>query len=477
MEKHSMDSIRKGIIPLFGVFLLAGCAVQRYRPAPIVASATASRFESRNLADPGLQSFEEQNLGHPVSPWPPTTWDLQTLSLAALYFNPALDSARARIAGTEAALVTAGARSNPTLSIAPGIPTPYLLTLDFAIPIETAGKRGHRIEVARSLDQAARFDLADSAWTVRTGVRVGLLNYLLACRSLELFRSEEKVREDQVNILEQILSAGEITRQSVDLARVELSKTQLAIRTTEGQVGEAKAALAAAVGIPVAGLRETQFSWPDMGTPPSAETLSPEEVQRSAVLNRLDVRRSLAQYAAAEAGLQLEIAKQYPDINIGPGYTYEETHSFFTVGFSTTVPLFNRNQGPIAGAEARRREAAAAFLERQAQVIARSERALAVYTAALKEMAEAESLRKLQETQLQVIQQAIRVGADNRLSLDSMEIQSWVLDRARLDALTRAQRALGDLEDAVQRPLDPGGTFSVTPESPPLIGPPKDMKR
>src|SRR5713101_7876036 len=192
MEKSSMNAMRKGIASLSGVFLLAGCAVQRYRPAPIVPSATASAFESRNLADPGLQSFEEQNLGHPVSPWPPKTWDLQTLSLAALYFNPALDSARARVAGTEAALLTAGARPNPSLSIAPGIPSPYLLTLDFATPLETAGKRGRRIQAANSLDQAARFDLADSAWTVRSGVRAALLNYVLASQALDLFHSEAK---------------------------------------------------------------------------------------------------------------------------------------------------------------------------------------------------------------------------------------------------------------------------------------------
>ena len=447
-----MDAIWKRLVPLAGILSLAGCAAQRYQAAPIVASATASRFESRNLADSGLQSFVEQNLGHPVSPWPPATWDLQTLSLAALYFNPALDSARARVAGSEAALITAGARPNPTLSIAPGIPSPYLLTLDFSIPIETAGKRGYRIQAARSLDQATRFDLADSAWTVRSGVRAALLNYIIASQNLELFRSEENVRQDQVNILERIFSAGEIPRQNVDLARIDLSKTHLAISTTEGQIGEAKAALAAAIGIPVAGLRGAQFSWPGMDTPPSAESLSPEEVQRDAVVNRLDIRRALAQYAAAEAGLQLEIAKQYPDINIGPGYTYEETHSFFTVGASSTIPLFNRNQGPIAEAEARRKEAAAAFLERQAQVIARSERALAVYTAALKELSEAESLRKLQENQMQITRQAIRSGTDIRLNLDSVEIQSWLLARARLDALARAQRALGDLEDAVQTP-------------------------
>ena len=472
-----MNRTRKEIISLLGVLFLAGCAAQRYRPAPIVAGASALRLQSRNLADSGLRLFVEKNLGHPVSPWPPATWDLQALSLAALYFNPALDSARARVAGTEAALITAGARPNPTLSISPGVPTPYLLTLDFAIPIETAGKRGYRKQAARDLDQASRFDLADSAWTVTSGVRAALLNYILASQALDLFRSEETVRQEQANILEKILFAGEITRQSVDLARIELSKSHLAVSTTEGQIDEARAALAAAVGIPVAGLRGAQFSWPGLDNPPSAESLSAEEVQRDAVVNRLDIRRALAQYAAAEAGLQLEIAKQYPDINIGPGYTYEEKHSFFTMVASSTVPLFNRNQGPIAEAEARRTEAAAAFVERQAQVIARSERALAVYKGALKELAEAESLRKLQENQAQITQQAIRSGTDIRLSLDSVEIQVWLLARVRLDALARAQRALGELEDAVQSPLDRGEVFAITPNSPAVLGPPKDLNR
>src|SRR5579864_6447737 len=327
-ERCRMAGIRKQIIPLFGVFLLAGCAVQRYQPAPIVASATASQFESRSLADGGLHSFEEKSLGHPVPSWPPKTWDLQTLSLAALYFNPALDLARARVARADAAVVTAGGRPNPTLGISPGIPSPYLFTLDFTVPIETAGKRGYRVQSARNLDQAARLDLADSAWTVLSGVRLALLNYLLASRNLELLRSEEQFRTDQANILAQVLSAGEITRLDVDLARIELSKIEVALRTAEGQTAEAKAALAAAVAIPVAGLQDAQFVWLDMDTPPGPESFFSQEIQREAVLNRMDVRRSLAQYAAAEADLQLEIAKQYPDINIGPGYTYEERNSF-----------------------------------------------------------------------------------------------------------------------------------------------------
>jgi outer membrane protein TolC len=420
----------------------------------------------------------EKDVGHAVTPWPPQTWDSATLYRAALYFSPALDAARARLAESQAAIVSAGARPNPSLSVTPGVPSPYLFNLDFSVPIETAGKRGHRIQTARSLDEAARFDLADSAWKVRSSVRIALLNYLLAARSLDSLRSEETIRGEQVNILQQRFLIGEIPRPEVDLARIELSKADLAINTVEGQLAEAKAALAASIGIPVAGLRGFEFSWADLDSPPGAESLSPEEIQRDAVLNRLDVRRSLAQYAAAEADLQLEISKQYPDLQIGTGYTYEETNNFFTLGLSTILPLFNRNQGPIAEAEARRKEAAASFLEKQAQVIAGGERALALYKAALKELAEVDqTLSKLQDSQLRMMRQAVRLGEEDRLGLNGVQIQSAVLARARLDALARAQSALGELEDAVQRPLDPGDAFSVTPESPTLSKLSKESNR
>ena len=464
-----MYTIRKLGLYLLAALILTGCAARRYQPAPIAPTETASRLEMRNLADPGLHAFVEMNVGHSVAPWPPKIWDSAMLYLAALYFGPALDAARARVAESQAAMVTAGARPNPSLSIAPGVPSPYLFNLDFALPIETAGKRGHRMQTARSLDQAARLDLADSAWKIRSAVRIALLNYLLAARSLDLLRSEEQIRGDQVNILEQRFSVGEIPRPEVDLARIELSKAHLAINSVEGQLAEAKAALAASIGIPVAGLRGIDFLWTDLDSPPSAESLSPEEIQRVAVLNRMDVRHSLAQYAAAEGDLQLEISKQYPDLQIGPGYTYEERNNFFVIGLSTTLPIFNRNQGPIAEAEARRKEAEASFVEKQAQVIAAVERALAVYTAALKELAEVDqSLSKLQDAQLRMMQQSVRLGEEDRLSLNGVQIQSSVLAQARLDALRRAQGALGELEDAVQRPLDPGDAFSISPGSPAL---------
>ncbi len=461
-----MRRIGKHSIVVIMSCLLAGCAVRHYHPAPIIPSATASQFESRSLADAGLRSLVEQNLGHSVSQWPPKSWDLQTLSIAALYFNPVLDLARARIAAAEGALLTASARSNPTLDLAPGIPAPYLLSQDLLFPIEMAGKRGLRVQKARNLRQAAQFDLADSAWTVTMGVRTALLNYFVASRNLGLLQSEEKARADQVAILEQILRAGENTRFDVDLARIEFSKTTAAIRSIEVQVADFKSALASAIGIPMSALDGAEFSWPEMDTLPSTESLSVDQVRRDAVLNRLNIRRALAQYAVAEADLHSEIAKQYPNFNLGPGYTYEESKSFFTVGFSTSLPILNRNQGPIAEAEGRRRQAAAQFAQTQADVIEKSERAFAVYQAALKVLAQTEASYQLQQSQLQIVEQKISAGADDRLSLDAAEIELSAMAQARLNALARAQAALGDLEDSVQLPLVPGEIFPVSAEPP-----------
>jgi outer membrane protein TolC len=461
------------------LFFVPGCApVQRYRPAPLTPAETASRLKGRGLDDSRLRPFVEQNLGQELNPWPPQVWDLHLLTLAAFYFNPALDAARARVASTEAAIVTAGARPNPTITLTPGIPSPYLLGFDLQVPIETVGKRAYRLEEARNLSEAAKLDLAETAWKVRSGVRAALLDHFTAARDLALLESEEETRAQQIRLLAQRLHVGDIARPELESSRFALLQTQLAIHAAEGRLAETRAALAAAIGIPASGIESVRLSWSDFEEPPSAQSLSPKLVQAEAVLNRLDVRRALIEYAAAEAALKLEIAKQYPDFQIGPGYQLEERNSFFTVGLAVTLPIRNRNQGPIAEAEARRKEAAARLLSTQAQVIAQSEAALARYGAALREMDEAqESLTKLQGEREEMTTRAVQIGESDRLALNAVMLERPAVAQARFGALVRAQQALGELEDAVERPLEPGDIPQLTPQSPALKSPAKEAQQ
>ena len=445
---------------------LSGCVRLRYHPQPLSPPVAASFLEARRLDDVSLKKFLEENLHRPVKTWPLKRWDLNTLTLAAYYFNPALEVERARVGTAEAAVVTAGARPNPTLSIVPGVPSPYLFELDFSVPIETHGKRGIRIERAQNLSEAARLGLANAAWKVRGKVRTALTNYFLAVRQVGLLRMEDRLQSEQVKLLDERLVAGEISRPEVDFSRLAFANTQVALRAAEGRIPETKAALAAAIGIPVVALDSVELAWPDFESPPSIGSLSPERIQREAVLNRLDIRQALANYAAAESNLNLEIARQYPDFRIGPGYRFEETDNFFTVGFSVTLPIFNRNQGPIAEAEARRKEAAASFLGTQAQLIAETEGALARYRSALSELAEAtDPLLKIQETREQMAERGLKIGELDRLALNTVALERLGGLMTQLSALGRARTALGELEDAVQRPLEQGEIEPVTPDS------------
>ncbi|MGH9396803.1 MAG: TolC family protein, partial [Terriglobia bacterium] len=410
---------------------------------------------ARTLNDPGLKQFIVQSMGRPIA-WPPKTWDLRLLTLAAFYFNPDLETARAQAATAQAAIITAKMRPNPTLSVAPGFPSPYLFDLGFAIPVVTAGKRKYQIEAARNLTEAARLNLAQTVWTVRSGVRAALLNVMIAERSQKLWRAQERLQSERVTRLAGQLKSGEIARPAVDSARVDLLNSQLATRAAEGRVTQTRAALAAAIGIPLAGLTNARFDWPEFDQLPPPASLSAMQVQRAAILNRLDVRQALAQYSAAEAALQLQIARQKPDFNIGPGYQFEEGHSFFLPALSVTLPIFNRNQGPIAEAEARRKQAADNLLATQARVIAESEQALAQYRSAYAQLHDAQqALANLRNVQEPMSRQQVAIGEVDWMSLNTVLLQGSAAAQAWLNSIFQAQAALGKLEAAVQKPLAP----------------------
>jgi outer membrane protein TolC len=180
------------------------------------------------------------------------------------------------------------------------------------------------------------------------------------------------------------------------------------------------------------------------------------------LLQRFDLRRALLEYDAAEADLRLEIAKQYPDVTLGPGYVYDQGLNKLAFNFAMPLHLFDRNQGPIAEAEARRSEAQARFLALQARAIGEIERGYARYRGALAELAEARSLSARQKENVEAQRRSFAAGAADALDVALARAESAALERLKLAALRHAEDALGDLEDALQRPLE---TVAPVPEN------------
>jgi outer membrane protein, heavy metal efflux system len=450
--------------------LVTGCARYKYHAAPISPAALAQGLYARSLDDPDLQSWMKQSAGYQALAWPLQTWDLNSLTLAAFYFNPDLDVARANAAAATAAIQTAAMKPNPSVGGGPGYESgdqgPFTMAFNFSLPIETAGKRGYRIANATHLSFASRIQLAQSAWVVRSRVRSALVDYLFAVQTAGLLRKEETLRSRYVALTETRFRAGEIPQPDLTTARIYLTALRQTLSVAEGQVHTTHAALAAALAIPESGLTNKTLVWLDSDKPPAPAVLPPQEMRAAAVRNRLDVQRALEQYQAAQAALQLEVARQYPDINLGPGYNYEESANFIALSLSTVLPLRNRNEGPIAEAEAQRKVAGAQLLSVQSTVIADTDKALRQYAAAYATQEEAgHSVGQLEEQR----QSAIRMqqsGETDQLTVVAAELQTSVAERARLDALHQTQLSLGLVEDALQRPISPNTSPSLPASAP-----------
>ncbi|HEY7839329.1 MAG TPA: TolC family protein [Terriglobales bacterium] len=466
----TMRAAHQAVTAVLGAVALSGCAVQHLPPRPLRPAAGEAALTARRLDDAGLLTFLRANHVLTASAALPTAWTLPMLADAALYFSPAMDAARAQLAAAQAGELTAASRPNPTISLQPGVPNPYLFNLDWSVPILTAGKRGWQMRQAAALTAASRLGLARTAWQVRSAVRGALVNDWAVRADQRQLQAQQRVEAQRVRLLSQQLAAGEITRPELDTARIALATTRQALLHDQTTAMTTSAALAAAIGVPAAALTGIRIAWPAWETPPAPASLSAARMQREAMINNLDVRQALANYQAAEANLQLELARQYPDIQLGPGYAYEESKSYFTVGLAVTLPIFNHNQGPIAAAAAQRQQAAATVTAAQAQVMAASDAAWAAYRGAYAEWQAARALTQLQQGQTSLAAASLQAGETASLALNSAQLDTALASTAAAAALARAQAALGNLEQAVERPLATGDPAPLAPDAPALQG-------
>jgi cobalt-zinc-cadmium efflux system outer membrane protein len=225
-------------------------------------------------------------------------------------------------------------------------------------------------------------------------------------------------------------------------------------------------ALATSIGIPNSALARKKVIWPEVEQPPAPASLPPPSVREIAILNRLDVLRALAQYEAAQSNLQLEVARHFPDIELGPGYSFDQGAHFFSLNLSAVLPLRNRNEGPIAEAEAKRNVAGAQLMATQSNVIADTDKALVLYSDAYATLQEADHAASALEAQRRTAYRSLQSGETDQLAAISVDIETAVADRARLGAIEQVQFALGLLEDALQRLISPQ-TSPALPKSAP----------
>jgi cobalt-zinc-cadmium efflux system outer membrane protein len=437
------------------VMLLGGCA--HFTDEPIDPESTLIIFEARSLDDPGLMILMQE-----TAPDRDRTagWDAADLTLAAFYFQPELAVCRARWEAALAGIDVAGERPNPTLSVVPAFNSstpssedisPWIIGVGLDIPLDYSGKRKAGVAEAEALARAAWLQLLQTGWETRSQVRSELLAVYAARQQAAWQQQRVVLLQEHQKQIENRNRLGAAMQLEVRRARQELAAAGVEAMESQKQEALAMARLAAAIGIPLHALDAVAIDFSEFDALPEPV---PSAVLTQALTHRADILGQLAEYEASQARLQLEIARQYPDLSIGPGYEFDQGDHKWGLGISLTLPIFNQNQAAIEAARRQREEAAARFNALQARVIGELNEAIADYTYSLNQYRALQFLERETEQSYGLLQQQVAAGAVARSSLVAEELALSATARQVLDARIEALAALGRLERELQSPAD-----------------------
>ena len=435
---------------------LTACNFIQYQPKAIDVKLNAEKIASKDPSSPEFIQYLV-NSGYKKELLPLKQWGVDELTYCALFFHPSLDVDRSQWRAAEAAVGTASASPTPSIntsaannSRANEAKSPYAFSLSIDIPIETSNKREIRIENAQHLSLAAKLQIAQSAWQLRNQVALSLNAYQFNLEQSRLLSAEKIQRAEIVAIYQKRLGFGATSNVELSTANLQLQASNAALQANELNHLVLMSSLASNLGLSLPKVTNMNI----VTDSNSLLTLKLEpDLQAEAVFNRLDLRIALERYAAAEAKLKLEIAKQYPNITISPGYAYEYGDKVWSLGLSGLLSMLNKNKVAINEATSLREVEAAQFEALQSKIMSDASVAYAQLMQAQQVLENQKNILKQQQHNTQQMNKRLAAGEIDRLELTFAKLELNAVEKNLALAHYQLKIAEAELENTLQKPL------------------------
>lgn len=466
-RRKARQSIILRSLPVFLMLLLTGLAAIEPTYADTGAGAPpggqpGSQPDSR-LGDEGLRSaLRSAGLADdPAAPWTP-----DRITIAALYFDPSMRTARwtAQVAAADAQI--AAQRANPIFSFSPervvsavGVMPAWTIVAVLAIPWMYPGEYTARKEAAQLDASIAQLTLATGFWQSRTRSLAALRKVLVA-RQIEALATQSAAAQSS-------WAAGVNKRMKLgDADRGELAVAQSAATAADaekairiGQRVTAEREMAAALSISSQSLASMQLEWPQLQAPPEPSTVIAANPAATALANRLELQALALQEQAAEARWREALAGRFPKADITPTATYDRGDTKIGLGFDVELPIHHGADAAIRRADAARHEAVTRLEQRQIEVAATADASVAGYSAQYAELQSFRAATVAAHTSEVQAQRALAVGEGDRGTLLQAVARRTALEVQSLDALQRTLDALAAVEEVAEHPLWPGSVL------------------
>jgi CRISPR system Cascade subunit CasA len=433
-------------VPL--LFSVAGCV--HYRPQPLAPADIAEAIDRRTMPPlPGGIANESSLLAVALIHAP-------SLRDAAGAYRNAVAAARAsrvRPLGTLTLSAEYSHQDNPR--------KPWLGGTVLDLPLDIGGRRSTRIDAADLAIMQARYDYLEALWQTRSAIHRALVDWRAADAETALDEEAVAIRREREARLVRRVAAGEDPQSIALAARTDRIASERRVADVQARRKQTIGSLARAIGMPPAAVG-TMIIAPEADLPPPAPAAI-AEWRRDAALARPDVLRAIVDYDLAEGAVKTEIAKQYPEIHIGPGYIYERGLTKLPFNIGLVLPPSDFNRAAIREAEARRAAAGTRIEGLQAGILANVDATATALAAAIDAARRSEQQDlPVAERSLDQAQRGLSAGETDRT--DELAARGALVDThiAIAEALRQARIARADLDDAARPPLDPAESALFT---------------
>lgn len=446
----SCPGIRKrcqfALVPVIAVVASFGCAGTRPSgDASSVSRSVDERFGQRlcpngavdePIVPPGL------SLGQPLVE--------DQAVLLALWNNPAFLELLVDLKLTRADLVQAGLLPNPEIVFTFGVQDkPFKYLFDF--PIESLWLRPIRIAAAEQENARACARLTQAALDLIRDTRQAYADVALARERLRVAEQAVALRGRIADLAATRLKAGDASVQDAATARTDALQAKQDSTRIGFEVPLAEARLKNLTGL--AGMTAPLVL--DADRPDPMSEFDADALVAEAIQTRPDA--IAAEFAVQAAAKRAEFARLFwfRFLGILDATSGRVTGHEFSPAFRVTIPIFNRNQGGVARADAELEQAVRRKLSVQNQIVLDVRLA---HTRHLQSRSELVVLRESVRPEVEAgIQRAEKAFSNGNVSyLIVLEITRQLIDTYTREAQLRAdlRRAWADLERSVGRRLD-----------------------
>lgn len=390
----------------------------------------------------------------------------------ALTSNLELAAVRLEISRARARLRQAGLRPNPTLDVEQtsgrftGSAGERETSIGVSLPLEMAGQRKRRIELAQAQLEATEAEVADRERQLAREVVASYAEALAALRELEITEGLKDIDLQTTRFVQARVNEGETAPIELSLLQVEVDRLRSRRALVEGRLQATLLRLKNLAGIP---FNEPLRLREDLSTS-QAEWQRPASLDAAveiALRTRPDLKLAQLNLEVARAGLNLVRSQSGAEVVASAKYiqnrsVFNETpvgpisdrDKLLNFGVSVGIPVFNRNQG--AKAEAALAISQAERRQEFLQTVVRSE----VASAYARVEAVQKSLTMFDQgviarsnDNIRAIRAAYQIG-EFKIT-DLLAEQRRLLDSQRefTEALAERYRAMADLRTAIGAPL------------------------